>query len=101
MRFQPLSPGAAMWNEEESRKNFDAVRLKVIPGKPEASRLLLHPLAEAAGGDPSHDGGKHWKSQDDPEWQTLAAWVRGETVRGETNENEEAGKRRFLTRGRR
>jgi len=80
MRLQPLSPGAAMWNEEESRKNFDAVRLKVIPGKPEASRLLLHPLAESAGGDPSHDGGKHWKSRDDMEWQTLADWVRGQTL---------------------
>src|SRR5436190_13600167 len=80
MRLQPLSPGAAAWNEEESRKNFDAVRLKVIPGKPEASRLLLHPLAEAAGGDPSHDGGKHWKSRDDIEWQTVADWVRGQTL---------------------
>ena len=48
-------------------------------GESAASRLLLHPLAESAGGDPSHDGGKHWTSQDDPEWQTLAAWVRGET----------------------
>lgn len=80
MRLQPLSTGAATWNEEESRKNFDVVRLKVIPGKPEASRLLLHPLAEAAGGDPSHDGGKHWKSQGDVEWQTLADWVRGQTL---------------------
>jgi YVTN family beta-propeller protein len=80
MRLQPLSPGAAMWNEDESRKNFEVVRLKVIPGNPQSSRLLLHPLAEMAGGDPSHDGGKHWKSQDDVEWQTLADWVRGRTV---------------------
>jgi len=77
MRLQPLSPGTATWSDEESRKNFDVVRPRVFTGDPTKSRLLLHPLAEAAGGDPIHDGGKHWKSQDDPEWQTLAAWVRG------------------------
>jgi YVTN family beta-propeller protein len=80
MRLQPLSPGSANWNEEDSRKNFDIVRARVVPGDPSRSKLLLHPLVVAAGGDPSHDGGKHWKSQDDPEWQTLAAWVRGETL---------------------
>jgi hypothetical protein len=44
------------------------------------SRMLLHPLAEAAGGDRFHAGGKHWKSQSDPEWQILSAWVRGATL---------------------
>ena len=78
MQLQPLAPGAATWNEEESRKNFDVVRLRVVPGNPDASRLLRHPLLESAGGDPQHDGGKHWTSKDDPEWQMLAAWVRGE-----------------------
>ncbi|PYS33582.1 MAG: hypothetical protein DMG14_31490 [Acidobacteria bacterium] len=29
MRLQLLSPGSATWNEEQSRKNFDAVRQKV------------------------------------------------------------------------
>ena len=81
MRLQPLGPGRATWNEEESRKNFDLVRSRVVPGSPDSSRLLRHPLAENAGGDPHHDGGKHWTSKDDPEWQTLAAWVRGETLR--------------------
>src|SRR5437867_12396582 len=78
MRFQPLSPGAAMWNEEESRKNFEVIRARVVAGNPLKSKLLTHPLAEEAGGDPSHDGGKHWMSQDDPEFQILAAWVRGD-----------------------
>ena len=82
MRLQPLSPGSATWNDEESRKNFDVIRLRVIPGNPGKSKLLLHPLAEVAGGDPIHDVGKHWTSQDDSEWQTLAAWVRGQTVSG-------------------
>jgi YVTN family beta-propeller protein len=80
MRLQPLPAGSATWSDDDSRKNFDVVKLRVVPGNLEASRLLLHPLAEKAGGDAHHDGGKHWTSKDDPEWQTLAAWVRGETV---------------------
>jgi len=79
MRLQPLPPGSATWSEEDSRKNFDIVRARVVAGNPLKSKLLLHPLAAEAGGDPSHDGGKHWTSKDDPEWQTLAAWVNGET----------------------
>ena len=78
MRLEPLSPGSGTWNEEQSRKNFETVRLKVIPGNPDSSRLLLHPLAVEAGGDPVHDGGRHWTSKNDAEWQTLARWVRGE-----------------------
>jgi hypothetical protein len=77
-RLQALSPGAATWNEEQSRKNFEAWKVEVVVGKPLASPLLLHPLAKDAGGDPFHAGGKHFKSQNDPEWQILAAWVRGE-----------------------
>src|SRR6202030_312016 len=77
MRLQALSSGEATWSDEESRRNFDVVRQRVVPGNPAASKLLLHPLAQTAGGDASHDGGKHWNSQDDPEWQTLAAWVKG------------------------
>jgi len=80
MQLQALAPGAATWDDEQSRKNFDIVRSRVVPGNPDASRLLRHPLAESAGGDPHHDGGKHWTSKDDPEWQMLAAWVRGETL---------------------
>lgn len=79
MRLQPLPAGSATWNDEDSRKNFDVIRARVVAGSPLKSKLLLHPLAAEAGGDPSHDGGKHWTSQDDPEWQTLAAWVRGDT----------------------
>ena len=80
MRLQPLAGGNATWSDEESRKNFDTVRARVITGNPLKSKLLTHPLAEEAGGDTSHDGGKHWRTQDDPEWQTLAAWVRGDTL---------------------
>jgi hypothetical protein len=78
MRLQPLSPGSANWNEEATRKNFEAVRRMVVPGSAK-SLLLIHPLAEEAGGDFFHNGGKHWASQNDPEWQTLKAWVLGQT----------------------
>jgi hypothetical protein len=40
----------------------------------------MHPLAKNAGGDPFHAGGKHWESQNDPEWQILSGWVRGQTA---------------------
>jgi hypothetical protein len=76
--LQPLSPGATTWDEEQSRKNFEAVKRFVVPGNPLKSKLLMHPLAEEAGGDEFHGGGHHWTSQDNPEWQTLAAWVRGQ-----------------------
>jgi hypothetical protein len=74
--LQELLPGATTWNEEQSRKNFDIWKQLVVPGNSRASRMLMHPLAAEAGGDPFHAGGKHWKSQSDPEWQTLAEWVR-------------------------
>src|SRR5262245_2759009 len=76
-RLQRLSPGAASWNEEQSRRNFEAAQREVVMGNLQASRLLMHPLAEGAGGDVFHGGGKHWDSQDDPEWQAIAEWVRG------------------------
>lgn len=76
MRLQSLSPGSAAWDEEQSRKNFAVVQLSVTPGSLQ-SKLLIHPLSAKAGGDSFHSGGKHWDSQDAPEWQTLAAWVRG------------------------
>ena len=79
-RLERLSPGAAAWNDEQSHRNFDSVRRLVVPGDPQASRLLTHPLAPEGGGDPFHSGGKHWQSQNDPEWQTLAAWVRGQKL---------------------
>ena len=81
LRLQPLDPGSSTWNDEASRKNFDAMRRVVAPGNAK-SRLLMHPLAEKAGGDFFHNGGKHWTSQTDPEWRTLKAWVMGETKSG-------------------
>ncbi|PYQ70534.1 MAG: hypothetical protein DMG01_27295 [Acidobacteria bacterium] len=82
LRLQPLDPGSNTWGDEASQKNFEAMRRVVAPGNAK-SKLLMHPLAEKAGGDFFHNGGKHWTSQNDPEWQTLKAWVMGETKRSE------------------
>jgi hypothetical protein len=73
LRLQPLAKGSATWSEEDSRKNFEAV-VRVAAGSLR-SPLLRHALAEQAGGDFYHSGGKHWDSQNDPEWQILKAWV--------------------------
>src|SRR5438034_2083934 len=60
MRLQPVAPDAATWTDEDSRKNFDIIRARVKSGNPTASKFLTHPLAESAGWDEAHDGGKHW-----------------------------------------
>jgi len=75
--LEPLPPGSETYAEEQSRRNFERVSRLVVPGDPLKSRLLLNPLDTEAGGGQWHGGGKHWHSQNDPEWQTLAAWVRG------------------------
>ena len=74
--LEPLPPGSETYTEEQSRRNFERVSRLVVPGEPLKSRLLLNPLDTEAGGGQWHGGGKHWHSQNDPEWQTLAAWVR-------------------------
>jgi hypothetical protein len=74
--LEPLGPDGS-WSREQSRRNFESAMKVIDPAQPLKSRLLLHPLAEEAGGDPFHTGGKFWKSKDDPEWQVLAKWVSG------------------------
>src|SRR5580704_9481497 len=66
LRLQSLSPSATTWDDPQSRKNFEATMRVVSPGDPH-SALLMHPLAESAGGDFFHSGGKHFASQNDPE----------------------------------
>jgi YVTN family beta-propeller protein len=75
MPLQPLSPGSSSWTLEQSRRNFSVVSQLVTPGDPTKSHLLLHPLSPEEGGDPTHTGGKFWKSKNDPEWRMLADWV--------------------------
>ncbi len=77
MRFSPLSPGATTWNEAESRRNFQVIAARVVPHNLNQCKLLLHPLLADGGGTFYHNGGKHWNSFLDPEWQTIANWVCG------------------------
>ena len=71
-----LSPGSTSWTEEQSRRNFELVQKVAQPGF-EGSKLIVHPLAEEAGGDPHHGGGQQFASKQDPDWQTLNAFVLG------------------------
>lgn len=80
LRFQPLAKGSTTWTDDEARKSFQAIQRVVVPGSVK-SRLLLHALEEQAGGDFYHSGGKHFASQNDPEWLTLKAWVLGQTAK--------------------
>ena len=76
--LEKLSPGSTFWSEEQSRRNFEVVSRLVTPGDPLKSRLLMHPLPPAAGGDiwVFHRGNWQFASQNDPDWLTLAEWVR-------------------------
>lgn len=78
LRLQRPSAGSTNWTEEESRKNFDAMRRVAFAGNAR-SLLLIHALEESAGGDFFHSGGKHWASQNDPEWQVLRTWIMGQS----------------------
>lgn len=73
--LEPLTPGETVYTEEQARRNFDRIQRLVVPGAPQKSVLLMNPLAEEAGGSHWHGGGKHWRSQDDPEFQALVGWI--------------------------
>jgi YVTN family beta-propeller protein len=93
LKLQPLTAGDSTWSEEQSRQNFAVVSKLVTPNEPMKSRLLLHPLAPEVGGDPTHTGGKFWASQNDPEWQMIAAWVgnSGSSATAQPHENKNGG----------
>lgn len=76
-KLQPLALGATKYTEEQSRKNFEMIQDIVVPGKPDTSRLLLHPLVKEAGGDEFHSGGRQFLTKSDPDWKTIADWVSG------------------------
>ena len=74
-----LPPGASFWTEEQSRHNFDVVSKLVVPGKPEMSLFLRMPMAPEAGGlADTHQGGRQFASEDDPDWKNMKAWVLGQ-----------------------
>jgi hypothetical protein len=79
LSLQPLLPGMNFWTEEQSRVNFETVSKLVVPGDPSASLFLQRPLAPEAGGiGDTHQGGRQFASQDDPDWQNMKAWVLGQ-----------------------
>ena len=73
--LQPLSPGNTTWTEEQSRLNYESVKKLVNLKNPQASLILMHPLAHEAGGDEFHSGGRQFLSKDDPDWKAIAAWA--------------------------
>ena len=76
-RLEALAEGQTSFTPEQSKKNYDNItRMVVNKQNPEQSALLKHPLAEDAGGDDFHSGGRQFATKDDPDWKTLADWVR-------------------------
>ena len=83
LSLERMPAGTSSWTEEQSRTNFQVVSKLVTPGSPQQSLLLLMPLAPEVGGlADTHQGGRQFRSQDDPDWMILAAWVRGQKAGG-------------------
>ena len=81
--LEVLPKGKNFWTEEQSRRNFETVSKLVVPGAPLSSLFLLMPLAPEAGGRAdTHQGGRQFASQDDPDWKNMEAWVRGQKAGG-------------------
>jgi hypothetical protein len=76
-KLEKLAAGSKTWSEEQSRRNFAMASRLVVPGKPDASLLLLHPLAPEAGGSAYHSGGRQFADRNDADWKTIARWVGG------------------------
>jgi hypothetical protein len=78
-----LPPGASFWTEEQSRHNFEVVSKLVVPGNPSLSLFLRMPMAPEAGGlADTHQGGRQFASEDDPDWKNMKAWVLGQKAGG-------------------
>lgn len=78
--LEKLPPGSTFWTEEQLRRIFANVSKFVVPGNPNASRIVMYPLAPEAGGMSDrglHSGGRQFESQNDPDWKTFAEWARG------------------------
>ena len=83
LSLEMLPAGASFWTEEQSRHNFEVVSKLVVPGKPELSLFLRMPLAPEAGGlADTHQGGRQFATEDDPDWQNMKAWVLGQKAGG-------------------
>jgi hypothetical protein len=79
LSLEMLPVGASFWTEEQSRHNFEVVSKLVVPGNPSLSLFLRMPLAPEAGGlADTHQGGRQFASEDDPDWKNMKAWVMGQ-----------------------
>ena len=80
--LEVLPKGQKFWTEEQSRTNFATLSKLVVPGSPLSSLLCLMPLDPQAGGlADTHQGGRQFASQDDPDWKNIKAWVLGEKAK--------------------
>jgi hypothetical protein len=81
LSLDTLSPGMNSWTEEQSRHNFETVSKLVVPGNPSLSLLLRMPMAPEAGGlADTHQGGRQFASEEDPDWKNMKAWVLGQKL---------------------
>ncbi len=81
-KFRILAPGASgRYTIQQSRVNFVSVLAVIDRKSPMQSRLLLKPLnpttREGAIRGLHHDGGVFWQNQYDPDFELLAAWLKG------------------------
>ena len=76
--FAPVPADGTAWTDEEAKRAFAVLTRLIVPGDPEHSRFLLKPLHPDGGGSYAHNGVRRWPDRNDPEWQMLAAWVRGQ-----------------------
>jgi hypothetical protein len=85
LSLEMVMAGKNFWTEEQSRHNFEIVSRLVVPGDPDASLFLRMPLAPEAGGlADTHQGGRQFASQDDPDWKNMKAWVLGQKAERST-----------------
>ena len=77
------APAVASLTDAEARQGFEVLQRLIVPGDPDRSRFLLKPLHPDGGGAYAHNGVRRWQNRSDPEWQTLAAWIRGEMTGSE------------------
>jgi hypothetical protein len=83
LSLEMLPPGASFWTEDQSRHNFEVVSKLVVPGNPSLSLFLRMPMAPEAGGlADTHQGGRQFASEDDPDWKNMKAWVLGQKAGG-------------------
>jgi hypothetical protein len=79
LSLEMLPAGASFWTEEQSHRNFETVSKLVVPGNPSLSLFLRMPMAPEAGGlADTHQGGRQFASEDDPDWKNMKAWVLGQ-----------------------